>query len=72
MRDLNIKQYVIETSADGQVWVKVEQGEVADEDFTDRDVEPHKARYVRLVVDKCGTDDVARIADIEIHGKKIN
>ena len=71
-RDLNIKRYTIQTSTDGSEWVNVEQVEVVDEDFTDRDIEPHKARYVRLVVDRCGSDDIARIADIEIHGKNIN
>lgn len=71
-RSWNIREYGMEVSSDGSTWEKVEQVKVGDVDFTDRDIGSRMARYVRLTVDRCGHDDVARIADIEIYGKIIN
>lgn len=69
-RSMNIGAFTVETSPDGQNWKQVERATV-EGDFSDRDIEPHAARYVRLNVDKCGKDGYARIADIEIYGKKL-
>ena len=69
-RSMNIGAFTIESSTDGQNWKEVEKARV-EGDFSDRDIEPHAARYVRLNVDKCAEDGYARIADIEIYGKRL-
>ena len=70
-RSLNIKEYTFEVSEDGHSWKKVESCKVSESDFSDSDIAPVKARYARLTVDRCGKDNIARIADIEIYGKTI-
>ena len=70
-RSLNIKEYTFEVSEDGHSWKKVESCKVSESDFSDSDIAPVKARYAILTVDRCGKDNIARIADIEIYGKTI-
>lgn len=67
-KSLNIREYSIEVSLDGNRWKTVDNVKVNGEDFTDKDIDPCNARYVRLNVKKCGEDGLARIADFEIHG----
>lgn len=70
-REYNIQEYTFEVSDDGVVWTKVDTGKSEDADFSDRDIQPVKARYARVTVNRCGIDNQARIADIEIFGKII-
>ncbi|MBR2856365.1 MAG: discoidin domain-containing protein [Bacteroidales bacterium] len=70
-REFNIQEYTFEVSQDGQQWEKVETRTVGQSDFSDSDIQPVKARYACLTINRCGKDDLARIADIEIFGKII-
>lgn len=68
-RELNTRAFTIRASSDGRSWKTVDAFRDNRLDVTDVDLESVSARYVRIVVDDPGGDGVARIADVEIHGR---
>lgn len=67
-RNLNTRDFTVETSPDGLAWTEVGRHTGNTEAVTDADITPVEARYVRLTVTNAGADGVARIADIEVYG----
>lgn len=68
-RDLNTRAFTVRASGDGRTWKTIDTFRGNTRDVTDVDLRPVDARYVRIVIDDPGADGVARIADVEIHGR---
>lgn len=68
---LNTRSFRLEVSADGITWKTVNRHKNNKDNITDIDIDPVKARYIRLNILNAGRDGIARIGDIEIHGKRI-
>lgn len=67
---LNTRSYGVEVSLDGKQWVCVDKQMANQQHVSDFDITPIKARFVRFIITDPGIDGVARIADVEIYGKK--
>jgi len=65
---LNTKAFQLEVSIDKVNWEKVSQFKNNTDMVTDIDIKPVKARYVRLTILNAGSDNIARIGDVEIYG----
>jgi hypothetical protein len=68
--DLNTRSFTVLASTDGKVWQTVDTFKGNTMNVTDVEVKPVSARYVKIVVDQAGRDGTARIADVEIYGRK--
>ena len=66
--ELNSRDFIVETSLDGESWVTAgtHTGNIAA--VTDVTIAPVEARYVRLRVLNGGVDGFVRIGDIEVYG----
>jgi hypothetical protein len=67
---LNTRDFVLESSKDGREWRKLKSVQGNQANVTDLDLDPEEGRYLRLRVEAPGSDSIARIADVEIFGKK--
>ena len=67
-RELNTRDFTVETSVDGNTWTAVGSYSANTEAVTDASIEPVEARYVRVSVTDAGADGIARIGDIEVYG----
>lgn len=67
---LNTRSFKLEVSTDGSIWRTASQYKHNSDMVTDIDIKPVKARYVRLTILNAGSDNIARIGDIEIYGSK--
>lgn len=64
----NTQDYTVEVSMDNSTWTLVDDYRGNTENVTDIDIDPVPAKYLRVTIKKPGSDDIARIADIEIYG----
>ncbi|HLU46590.1 MAG TPA: discoidin domain-containing protein, partial [Planctomycetota bacterium] len=69
-RSENTRSFRLEGSTDGASWTTVDEKRENTANVTDVDVEPIEARYVRITIDDPGKDGIARIADVEIFGRR--
>ncbi|PQO31439.1 discoidin domain-containing protein [Blastopirellula marina] len=67
---LNTRAFSLQISEDGKTWQTVAGAENNTGNVTDLDLPPVAARHARIMIDDAGADGIARIADIEIYGKK--
>lgn len=67
-RELNTRDFTVETSLDGNTWTLAGAHTGNTEAVTDISISPVDARYVRVSVTDAGADGVARIADLEVYG----
>ena len=65
---LNNRDFIVETSLDGETWQTVGTHTDNTSPVTDATITPVSAQYVRVSVTKGGSDGYARIGDIEIYG----
>lgn len=65
---LNSRDFVVETSLDGENWTMAGSFVSNTAPVTDTSITPVEARYVRVTVNNAGTDGFVRIADIEVYG----
>ena len=70
-KTLNIKDYRVTASTDGQQWVMIDEVKGNEDDVRDIDLENAKASYIKIIIDNPGSDSTARIADVEIFGTKV-
>lgn len=69
---LNTRSFQLEVSNDKMNWKKVSQYKNNTDMVTDIDIKPVKARYVRLTILNSGSDNIARIGDVEIYGSVLS
>ena len=67
-RELNTRDFTVETSTDGNTWTVAGTYTANTEAVTDAAITPVEARYVRVSVTDAGADGIARIGDIEVYG----
>ena len=67
-RELNTRDFTVETSLDGNTWTVAGTYTANTEAVTDAAIDPVEARYVRVSVTDAGADGIARIGDIEVYG----
>lgn len=70
-QSLNTKNYFVEVSRDGENWTKVDEYTDNTVNVSDIDLkEEVEAGFLRITITDAGADGIARIADVEIYGKK--
>jgi hypothetical protein len=67
-RDLNTRDFTVQASADRASWTTVDVVAGNSSDVTDVEVDPTRARYLKVVVDDAGGNSAVSIADVEIYG----
>jgi hypothetical protein len=67
---LNTRDFVLESSKDGKEWRSLKSVQGNQANVTDLNLDRGEGRYLRLRVEAPGSDSIARIADVEIFGKK--
>ena len=65
---LNSRDFIVETSLDGETWTTVGTHTGNTARSTDASITPVQARYLRLTVTNGGTDGYVRVADMEVYG----
>ncbi len=65
---LNSRDFIVETSLDGETWTTVGSQVGNTSAVTDVSITPVEAQYVRVTVTNAGIDGIVRIADIEVYG----
>lgn len=65
---LNTRDFTVEVSKDGKIWVQVDSQSNNTASVTDVDIIPTRGRYIRFQIQHAGGDGIARIGDIEIYG----
>lgn len=68
--DFNTRAFKVLASMDGKSWKTVDAVKGNTDQVNDVEFPAMKARYVKVIIDHPGNDGVARIADLEIYGKK--
>jgi hypothetical protein len=68
--DLNTRAYRLEAFTPEGAWKPVHQMQENRENVTDIEFPPSAARKVRLVIENPGTDNTARIAEVELYGTR--
>ena len=69
-RDHNTRDFTLQASTDGKSWKVIDAFKGNTENVTDVELAPVTARYVKITVNDAGADSTARIAEVEIYGKK--
>lgn len=67
---LNTRGFTLRASADGKTWNTLDTITNQTRDVTDVEFPPTRARYAKIVIQQPGSDGTARIADVEIYGKR--
>ena len=65
---LNTKSFTVEVSSDNANWKKVAEVSGNTESWSDVQFKATKASYVRITINDAGSDNIARIADVDIYG----
>jgi len=65
---LNTADYTVELSMDGTEWTEADKYVGNTVNVTDIDLEPTVAKFMRITITNAGSDNIARIADVEIYG----
>lgn len=68
---LNTKDYKVLVSENGEKWTEADKYTGNTENVTDIDIDPVKARYLKIEITNPGDDEIARLADIEVYGKVV-
>ena len=68
---LNTKAYTVEVSADGKNWTKTAEVSGNAEAWNNVSFKAVNGAYVRITITDPGSDDIARIADIDIFGTHV-
>lgn len=69
-RDLNTRHFVVQARTQGEAWTTIDEVKGNTSDVTDVDLEPVKARSVKVIITDPGADSTARISEVDIFGKK--
>jgi hypothetical protein len=69
-RSRNSRAFTVEASLDGKAWKRVHKVTGNQHNVTDVDLAPVRARYFKVTIDDAGADGTARIAEVEVFGKK--
>lgn len=69
-RSRNSRALTVEASLDGKAWKRVHKVTGNTHNVTDVDLPPVRARYFKITIDDAGADGTARIAEVEVFGKK--
>jgi hypothetical protein len=56
--------------APGKTWTTLDEVKGNSSDVSDVDLEPVKARSIKIILIEPGADSTARISEVEIYGKK--
>jgi len=64
------RDFVVQARADSGSWTTIDVVKGNTRDVTDVELEPVRARSVKIIVTDAGADSTARIAEVEIFGKK--
>ncbi|MDB6078600.1 MAG: hypothetical protein JWO82_2347 [Akkermansiaceae bacterium] len=67
---LNTRDFALQASSDGKAWKTIYLQKGNKDNVTDVDLQAVSGRYLKLLIDQPGSDQVARIADLEIYGMK--
>lgn len=67
---LNTRAFTVRTSTDGRIWKTACTITGNTRNVTDAEFKPVSARYLKIVIQQPGKDGAARIADVEIYGRK--
>ncbi|WP_367872828.1 discoidin domain-containing protein [Luteolibacter sp. Populi] len=67
---LNTRDFAVQTSLDGKAWKTLHVFRGNQDSVTDFDIDSVGARYVKLLIEHPGGDSIARIADVEVFGKR--
>ena len=67
-KSLNTKSFKVEVSTDNTNWKKVAEVSGNTESWSDVQFKATKASFVRITVTDAGSDNIARIADVDIYG----
>lgn len=69
----NTRDFTVQVSENGSSWKAVDVCRGNTSNVTDMDIKPAvAARYLRITIDRAGTDSIARIAEVEIFGTAEN
>ncbi len=68
---LNTCRFDILASIDGATWEKVDSQRGNTAAVTDAQIDPVRARYLKIEITDPGSDGLARISDVEIYGKTL-
>ncbi|MEO5915857.1 MAG: discoidin domain-containing protein [Luteolibacter sp.] len=69
-RDTNIRDFIVQGSVDGKSWKTLAVIKGNTENVTDVEFPAAGAKFVKITVLNAGEDSTARIADVEIYGRK--
>ncbi len=67
---LNTRGFTLQASADGKAWKDILRITGNTADVSDHEFPAVEARYVKVVIDDPGADGTARVADVEIFGRR--
>ena len=67
-KSLNTKSFKVEVSTDNTNWKKVAEVNGNTASWSDVQFKETKASYVRITITDAGSDNIARIADVDIYG----
>ncbi len=67
-KSLNTKSFTVEVSTDNVNWTKAAEVSGNTASWSDVQFKATKASYVRITVTDAGSDNIARIADVDIYG----
>ncbi len=68
---LNTRDFALQASRDGKTWKTLAVLKGNKDNVTDVDFPPAAAKHLRILVNEPGGDSVARIADVEVYGKRL-
>jgi len=66
----NTRDYTVLASLDGKSWKAVDVFKGNTRNVTDVEFAPVKARFVKITIQNPGADSIARVADVEIYGRR--
>lgn len=69
-KDCNLKAFQVQVSMDGEKWSTIDTVKNNTDNILDKTFEATEARYVKIAITDAGSDGIARIQELEIHGKK--
>jgi hypothetical protein len=67
---LNTRDFALQASSDGKGWKTIYLQKGNKDSVTDVELQAVSGRYLKLLIDNPGSDQIVRIADLEIYGMK--
>ena len=68
---MNTRDFALQASRDGKTWKTLAVLKGNKDNVTDVDFPPAAAQHLRILVNEPAGDSVARIADVEVYGKRL-